>query len=76
MENLPNTGETSSRVQIVDMRGTSLKTTTEDKDESTNQDSILSAESITSGTSKHGTEKGTSSKDGHDSTTVTVSTDT
>lgn len=58
------------------MRGTSLKTTTEDKDESTNQDGILAAEFITSRSSKHGTEKGTSSKDGNDSTTTRVSTDT
>lgn len=66
----PNTSETPARVEIVDIRGTSLKTTAEDKDESTNEDSILAAESITSRTGKHGTEKGTSSKDGHDSTTA------
>jgi hypothetical protein len=70
---IPKTSETAARVEVVDVISSSLKTTAQNKDQSTDHDCPFSTEAITSITSEHGTKESTAREDRHNSTTALIS---
>ena len=73
--NVPNTGKTAASVEIFDILGSGLKTTSEQEDDGADENSVLAAESIGGETCEHGAKEGAASEDGDDSTTRTQKLD-
>lgn len=69
-ECLPNTGQGSSRIQVVDVTRTGLQGTAQTEDDSPDEDSQLAAKSIARRAGEERAYEGSAREDGHDSAAV------